>query len=49
MNDLFRMYSKYAEKKGWKVSVIDALENDYGGYKEIVFIVEGKGAYGRLF
>jgi len=46
--DLFRMYSKYAEKKGWKVSVIDAHENDYGGYKEIVFIVEGKGAYGRL-
>ncbi len=46
--DLFRMYSKYAEKKGWKVSVLDAHPNDYGGYKEIVFIIEGKGAYGKL-
>jgi len=46
--DLFRMYSKYAEKKGWKISVIDSHPNDYGGFKEIVFIVEGKGAYGKL-
>ncbi|MEO0144862.1 MAG: peptide chain release factor 1 [candidate division WOR-3 bacterium] len=46
--DLFRMYSKYAEKKNWKVSIIDAHPNDYGGFKEIVFIVEGKGAYGKL-
>ncbi len=46
--DLFRMYSKYAERKNWKISVLDAHPNDYGGYKEIVFIVEGKGAYGKL-
>ncbi|MCS7245474.1 MAG: peptide chain release factor 1 [candidate division WOR-3 bacterium] len=46
--DLFRMYSKYAEKKGWKIHVIDSHPNDYGGFKEIVFIVEGRGAYGRL-
>ncbi len=46
--DLFRMYSKYAERKNWKVSIIDAHPNDYGGFKEIAFIVEGKGAYGKL-
>ncbi|MEO0202864.1 MAG: peptide chain release factor 1 [candidate division WOR-3 bacterium] len=46
--DLFRMYSKYAEKKNWKISILDNHPNDYGGFKEIVFIVEGKGAYGKL-
>ena len=46
--DLFRMYSKYAEKKGWKISVTDLHETPLGGYKEIIFMVEGKGVYGRL-
>ncbi len=46
--DLFRMYFKYAEKRGWKVSITDAHETELGGFKEVVFIVEGKGAYGRL-
>ncbi len=46
--DLFRMYSRYAERKGWNVRVADASETDIGGYKEIVFIIEGKGAYSRL-
>ncbi len=46
--DLFRMYTKYAEKKGWKVSVTDLHETPLGGYKEIIFMIEGKGVYGRL-
>jgi len=43
--DLFRMYSKYAEKKGWKIGLIDASQSDIGGYKEIVFSVEGDDVY----
>ncbi len=46
--DLFRMYSRYAERKGWKVKVLDSHPTDLGGYKQITFAVEGKGAYGRL-
>lgn len=46
--DLFRMYTRYAEKNGWKVDVIEAAETDLGGYKEIVFMVNGKGAYSKL-
>lgn len=46
--DLFRMYSRYAEMQGWKVEVLDAHENDLGGYKEIIFMVKGKGAYSKL-
>lgn len=45
---LFRMYVKYAEGRGWQVSVADANETEIGGYKEIVFTVEGKGVYGRM-
>ena len=45
---LFRMYSKYAEGRGWTVSVMDASETELGGFKEIVFTIEGRGAYGRL-
>lgn len=44
--DLFRMYSKYAEKKGLKVEIVDASETGIGGYKEVIALVEGKGAYG---
>ncbi len=46
--DLFRMYVRYAERKGWKVKVLDSHPTDLGGYKQITFVVEGKGAYGRL-
>jgi len=46
--DLFRMYSRYAEMQGWKIEVLDAHENDLGGYKEIIFMVKGKGAYSKL-
>ena len=46
--DLFRMYSKYCEAKGWKTSVSSFSEGAAGGYKEIVFSVTGEGAYGIL-
>ena len=46
--DLFRMYSRFAEAVGWKVSVMHANETSLSGYKEIVFTVAGEGAYGRL-
>lgn len=46
--DLFRLYSYYAERQGWKVEVIDQHETGVGGFKSIVFEVRGKGAYSRL-
>lgn len=46
--DLFRMYSKYAEGNRWKVEVMSANENGIGGFKEIVFMVLGNGAYSKL-
>ncbi len=46
--DLFRMYSRYAEEQGWRVSLIDANETEIGGYKEVSFSVEGYGAYSKL-
>jgi len=46
--DLFRMYLKYAEQKGWKCEIVDSNPTDLGGFKEVVFVVEGKGAYSRL-
>ena len=46
--DLFRMYARYAETRGWKIEVVNANENGIGGYKEIVFEVQGEGAYSRL-
>jgi len=46
--DLFKMYMKYAEKRGWKVSLTDYHETPLGGFKEVTFLVEGKGAYGEL-
>lgn len=45
---LFRMYSKFCDAKGWKISVIDANGTELGGYKEIVFTVVGEGAYGAF-
>lgn len=46
--DLFRMYIKYAEKKGWRYSVMDSHPTDMGGFKEIVFSIEGKSPYRYL-
>ena len=45
---LFRMYSMYAEKKGFKIEIINANETEIGGYKEISFMIEGEGAYSRF-
>ena len=45
---LFRMYSRYAAAKGWKVDIINSNETGIGGFKEIIFEVKGKGAYSRL-
>ncbi len=46
--DLFRMYSRYAEKQGWKVEIIDSNPTELGGFKEVIFEINGKGAYSRL-
>ncbi len=46
--DLFRMYTKYCEGKGWSVSVVDLNEGTSGGYKEIIFEVNGEDAYGTM-
>lgn len=46
--DLFRMYSRYSESRGWKVEVMDANPTELGGYKEIVFMVTGTGVYSHM-
>jgi len=46
--DLFRMYSKYAERQRWKIEIMSATESDAGGFKEIIFMINGKGAYSRF-
>ncbi len=46
--DLMRMYTMYAESKRWKVDILNSNPTDIGGYKEICFSIEGKGAYSRL-
>lgn len=46
--DLFRMYSRYAERMRWEIDVLSANEIGIGGYKEIIFMVKGKGAYSKL-
>ncbi len=46
--DLFRMYSRYAEGKGWKIEITNALPADLGGYSQIEFMIKGDGAYSFL-
>ena len=46
--DLYRMYTRYAEEKGWDVEIMSSSPSEMGGYKEIIFIIEGKGAYSYL-
>ena len=46
--DLFRMYSRYAERQKWKIEIMSATESDAGGFKEIVFMINGTGAYSRF-
>ena len=47
-SDLYRMYSMYAERKGWKVDIVNLNDTELGGIKEISFVVEGEGAWSRL-
>jgi len=46
--DLFRMYSRYAQAKGWGIDIMSLNESGIGGFKEIIFEIKGKGAYSRL-
>jgi peptide chain release factor 1 len=46
--DLYRMYTRFAEREGWRVEILDANETGIGGYKEMVFRIEGGSAYRRL-
>lgn len=46
--DLFRMYSRYAEIKGWKIQILSSAPSELGGYKEISFLVQGDGAFYHL-
>lgn len=46
--DLFRMYQRYIEESGWKLEVLSSNPTGVGGFKEIIFLVEGDGAYGNL-
>jgi len=46
--DLFRMYSRYAQAKGWQVGVIDSNQSEVGGFKELIFEINGKGAFSRF-
>ncbi|HXE91807.1 MAG TPA: peptide chain release factor 1 [Terriglobales bacterium] len=46
--ELFRMYTRYAESQGWKVEVLSSSESSVGGLKEVIALIEGKGAYSRL-
>ncbi|MGC7871735.1 peptide chain release factor 1 [Desulfosporosinus sp. SYSU MS00001] len=46
--DLYKMYTRYAEEQGWRTEVLSASYTDIGGYKEIIFIIEGYGAYSKL-
>lgn len=46
--DLYRMYSRYADTQGWRTEVLDTSVSDLGGFKEIVFMISGNGAYSKL-
>jgi peptide chain release factor 1 len=46
--DLFRMYSKFAEKQGWRIEILNRHYTGVGGFKEIIALIEGKGVYSRL-
>ncbi len=46
--DLFRMYSRYTERQGWKMEIVSSSESEVGGYKEIIIKIIGQGAYSKL-
>ncbi|WP_219834470.1 peptide chain release factor 1 [Paenibacillus sp. R14(2021)] len=47
-SDLYRMYMKFADTQGWRIELMEASESDLGGFKEVIFMVTGKGAYSKL-
>ncbi|MBP3964857.1 peptide chain release factor 1 [Paenibacillus lignilyticus] len=47
-SDLYRMYMKFADTQGWRVELLEFSESDLGGFKEVIFMVTGKGAYSKL-
>lgn len=47
-SDLFRLYSRFAERQGWKTSLISESRAELGGFKEVIFSIDGRGAYGNL-
>lgn len=47
-SDIFRMYTRFAESKGWKVEILNTNYTGNGGFKEVIFIILGKGVYGKL-
>ncbi|MGO4549318.1 peptide chain release factor 1 [Paenibacillus sp. 2TAB23] len=46
--ELYRMYTKFADAQGWRVELMDFSENDVGGFKEVIFMITGKGAYSKM-
>jgi peptide chain release factor 1 len=46
--DLFRLYCRYADLRGWKAEIVSTAENDRGGYKEAIALIKGKGVYSRM-
>ncbi|GLX70102.1 peptide chain release factor 1 [Paenibacillus glycanilyticus] len=46
--ELYRMYTKFADAQGWRTELMDFNENDLGGFKEVIFMINGKGAYSKL-
>lgn len=46
--DLFRQYSRYAERQGWRCELMSSNPTELGGFKEVIFVIEGKGAYSHL-
>jgi peptide chain release factor 1 len=46
--DLFRMYTRYAERQRWKIEMMSSNDQGIGGFKEVIFLIKGKGAYSRL-
>ncbi|ASA24549.1 peptide chain release factor 1 [Paenibacillus donghaensis] len=47
-SDLYRMYTRYADTQGWRVELMDANTNDLGGFKEVIFLINGRGAYSKM-
>lgn len=47
-SDLYRMYTRYADAQGWRIELMDVNSNDLGGFKEVIFLINGRGAYSKM-